>query len=77
MAKSTAPDAITPEQCIAELPEIPLETADKESDDGLRRAELRQSLLAIAELNHVSETALVQAVIENALGELPEFDEEP
>lgn len=77
MAKSNAPDVITPEQCIAELPEIPLETVDKESDEGLRRAELRQSLLAIAELNHVSETALVQAVIENALGDLPEFDEEP
>ncbi|MCI0487098.1 MAG: hypothetical protein L0229_10915 [Blastocatellia bacterium] len=67
--------AITPDQCVAALPEIAFDPGDEESDDGLRRAELQQSQLAIAELNHVSETALVQSVVKHALGKLPEFEE--
>ena len=76
MAKSHESElAITPDQCVATLPEIAFDSGGKESDDGLRRAELHQSLLAIAELNHVSETALVQSVVKHALGKLPEFEE--
>ncbi|MCP4263685.1 MAG: hypothetical protein GY774_40180 [Planctomycetes bacterium] len=67
--------AITPMECLAQLPEIPLDFTTKEGDDGLRRAELRQSVLAIAELNHVSETAIVRAVVKNAIGRLPELEE--
>ena len=67
--------AITPSECLGRLPEIPLNFTSKEGDDGLRRAELRQSVLAITELNHVSETAMVRAVVKNALGRLPELDE--
>jgi hypothetical protein len=65
---------ITPSECLAQLPEIPLNIVENDSDDGLRRAELRHSVLAIADLNHVTETALVRAVVKNALGKLPDFE---
>lgn len=76
MAKSDKHEfPITPSECLARLQEIPLNIADSDSDDGLRRAELRHSVLAIAELNHVTETAMVRAVVINALGKLPDFEE--
>lgn len=66
---------ITPDQCTAMLPEIPLAVSERDADDTLRQAELRQSVLLIAGINHLSETELVRAVVENALGKLPEMDE--
>ena len=76
MAKSHESEfAITPDQCVAALPDIAFDPGSEENDDGLRRAELQQSLLAIADLNHVNETALVKSVVEHALGRLPEFEE--
>jgi hypothetical protein len=63
------------EECLASLPDIPLELDKKGRDDGLERAELSQSLLAVTDLDHVSETALVRTVVEKALGRLPEFEE--
>lgn len=76
MAKSDKHEfPITPSECLTQLPEIPLDISESDSDDGLLRAELRHSVLAIAELNHVAETALVRAAVKNALGKLPEFEE--
>lgn len=66
---------ITPTECLTQLPELPLDFSSMDGDDGMRRAELRHSVLAIAELNHVSETAMVRAVVKNALGRLPELEE--
>jgi hypothetical protein len=66
---------ITPDQCTTLLPEIPLSASERDADDTLRQAELRQSVLLIAGVNHLSETELVRAVVENALGKLPEMDE--
>ena len=67
--------AITPDQCTRMLPEIPLAVSERDADDTLRQAELRQSVLLIAGVNHLTETELVRAVVENALGKLPEMDE--
>lgn len=67
--------AITPDQCTLMLPEIPLAVSERDADDTLRQAELRQSVLLIAGINHLSETELVRAAVENALGKLPEMDE--
>lgn len=66
---------ITMEQCTLMLPEIPLAVSERDADDTLRQAELRQSVLLIAGVNHLTETELVRAVVENALGKLPEMDE--
>ncbi len=76
MAKSKKHDfPIKPAECLAWLSEPPLNFSEKDQDDDLRRAELRNSVLAIAGLNHVTETAMVRAVVKNALGKLPEFEE--
>jgi hypothetical protein len=66
---------ITPSECLDRLPEPSLESAEEDARDDLRRAELRRSVLAIAELNHVSETAMVRSAVSNALGRLPRLDE--
>ncbi len=66
---------ITPDQCTLMLPEIPLAVSERDADDTLRQAELRQSVLLIAGVNHLSETELVRAVVENALGKLPDINE--
>ena len=66
---------VTPTDCLAQLPEISLGDTAWEDDLELRRAELRHSVLAIAELNPVSEAAMVRAVVKNALGRLPELEE--
>jgi hypothetical protein len=66
---------ITSKDCIKQLPEIPFDVSERSADDILRQAELRQSVLLIAGLNHLSETALVRDVVQNALGQLPELDE--
>jgi hypothetical protein len=76
MTKDTKGESIiTPKECIELLPEIPFDVSERGADDILRQAELRQSVLLIAELNHLSETALVRNVVQNALGKLPEMDE--
>jgi hypothetical protein len=76
MASSEKQELITPQECIARLPEIPLEKAEREADDDLlRRTELRQAILDIAGLNHVNESSLVRNVVKNALGKLPDIEE--
>ena len=66
----------TPADLLRSLPEptvaLPGDkpTQDALADD-LRRAELRRSVLTIAELNHPAETALVRAAMAAVLGERP------
>jgi len=67
--------SITPTECLTRLSELPLDFSEKDQEDDLSRAELSHSVLAIAGLNHVTETAMVRAVVKNALGKLPEFEE--
>jgi hypothetical protein len=57
------------------LPEIPLVVSERDADDTLRQAEIRQSVRLIAGFNHLTETQLVRAVVENAIGKLPEIEE--
>jgi hypothetical protein len=66
---------ISPPECLAWLSEPSLNFSDKDKEDDLRRAELRHSVLAIAGLDHVTETAMVRAAVKNVLGKLPEFEE--
>ena len=66
--------SITPANCLEQLPEIPLDLSEKDSADDFRRAELRHSVLEIADLNHVNETAMIRSAVINALGRLPEFE---
>ncbi|MEU7481151.1 hypothetical protein AB0A63_34595 [Lentzea sp. NPDC042327] len=56
---------ISPADCLDELPEPELEFTDEAMGDSMRRIELRRSILAIAELDHPAETALVTAVAKN------------
>ncbi|RJQ75386.1 hypothetical protein D5S17_21080 [Pseudonocardiaceae bacterium YIM PH 21723] len=48
---------------LGELPEPELTLPEDAMGDVLRRIELRRSILAIAELDHAAETALVNAVV--------------
>lgn len=76
MAKSKQHDVlITPAECLAWLSEPLLDFSEKDQENDLRPVELCHSVLAIAGLNHVTETAMVRAVVKNALGKLPEFEE--
>lgn len=77
MAQSSKnPGTLRPADCIARLPEIPLPEVVENQESSLRRVELRLSILAIADLNHVSETALVQGVVRHVLGKLPALEEQ-
>ncbi|MGW6929855.1 hypothetical protein ACWGE0_07270 [Lentzea sp. NPDC054927] len=54
---------VSPADLLGELPEPELEFSDDAAGDTMRRIELRRSILAIAELDHATETALVTAVV--------------
>lgn len=67
--------AFTPEQALARLPEVPFEPETADADDPLRRAELLDSILRIAGMDHASESALVRQAVQNALGKLYSAEE--
>ena len=54
---------LTPADCLAWLPEPELEITTSAQDD-VRHADLRHSILAIAELDHATETALVHRALD-------------
>jgi hypothetical protein len=59
------PSRLSPAACLRRLPEPALDI--DEHDNPLtdsRRVELRRSVLTLAEVNHVAEIRLVQAVVE-------------
>ncbi len=62
--------AIGPEEVLGRLSEIPFDASQAEEDDRLRRAELLHSVLAIAGLDHESESAMARQAVKNALGKL-------
>ncbi|MGA3371741.1 MAG: hypothetical protein ABSC48_08280 [Terracidiphilus sp.] len=72
--KRNAP-AITPSEALESLPRIEFNPGDVSEDRELGRAELLQSVLAIAQIDHVAESKLVREVVRNALGKLPEIEE--
>ena len=53
---------MSPAECLGELPEPELEFTDEAMGDSMRRIELRRAILAIADLDHAAQTALVAAV---------------
>jgi hypothetical protein len=65
----------TPADCIGRLPEPALDAVGDLPTDELRNIELRHSILTIAELNHVNETALVRAVVTNLHEKVPTIEE--
>lgn len=54
---------LTPAACLSRLPEPVLDLDSDVLGEDLRRVELRRSILALAELDHVSEILLVEAVV--------------
>lgn len=68
-------EAITPAESLDSLPKLVFEPnrVDKESE--FRRAELLQSALLIAGIDHVGESQLVREVVKNALGRVPEIED--
>jgi hypothetical protein len=67
--------AITPEESLDSLPKLAFEPRREEQESDLRRAELLQSALLIAGVDHVAESKLVLEVVKNALGQVPAIGE--
>jgi hypothetical protein len=70
-AKQMKNTIISVGQCLDRLKKAELKPPSEDTQSSLRSAELRNSVLNIAELNHVSETVLVQSAVKNVLGKLP------
>ncbi len=67
--------AITPSDALGKLPQIEFDPGQSAEDRELGRAELLQSVLAIAQLDHVTESQAVRGAVRNALGKIPEIEE--
>ncbi len=67
--------AITPSEALGKLPKIEFDPGQSAEDRELGRAELLQSVLAIAQLDHVTESQVVRGAVKNALGKIPEIEE--
>jgi hypothetical protein len=74
MAKTLMKNAISPEDCLKQLKQLELDLPAEDEKTGFRSAELRNSVLLIAELDHVSETTIIQKAVKNALGKLPSVE---
>ncbi|MGW2625375.1 hypothetical protein [Micromonospora taraxaci] len=62
---------LTPADCLRTLPDPTFDIAALTPGDELRGAELRRSVLTIAQLDHVSETAQVREVVVRVRGAVP------
>jgi hypothetical protein len=62
---------LTPQDCLQMLPSPKLDVAALTPGDELRGAELRKAVLQVAQMNHVSETAQVRAVVVAVRGAVP------
>jgi hypothetical protein len=71
MAADTKDDPITPVEALDSLPALPFDPEQAADAHALGRAELLQSVLAIARLDHVTESQLVRDAVRHALGSLP------
>lgn len=67
--------AITPAESLDSLPKLPFEPGRSDEESAFQRAELLQSVLVIARMDHVAESQLVRDVVRNALGHVPEIGE--
>lgn len=65
----------TPAESLDSLPKLVFDPQAAGDDQEFRRAELLQSVLAIARVDHVAESALVREVVKNALGHVPEIED--
>lgn len=66
---------MTPAECLDQLPEPSLGDVDVAHSGDLFRVDLRRAVRAIAELDHVTESALVRAAVVAVLGEVPGSDD--
>jgi hypothetical protein len=62
----------TPADALDALPRIAFDPHVVIEEHDFRQAELMQSVLAIARVDHLFESELVRAVVETALGHVPE-----
>jgi hypothetical protein len=66
--------ALTPAQALDSLPKLEFDARRSGDEQELQRAELLQSVLAIAQVDHLAESRLVRSVVRNAGIHLPEDD---
>ncbi len=66
---------ITPSESLASLPLVEFTPPKEGEDSDLAQAELLQSILPIARLDHVSESRLVRDAVKAALGRVPGIGE--
>ena len=75
MTDQPTPPPFTPADALDTLPRLAFEPASRGTgDEEFRRAELLQSVLAIARVDHLSESELVREAAKAALGKLPEIE---
>lgn len=65
----------TPSESLDSLPKLVFDPGAADGEQEFRQAELLQSVLAIARVNHVSESELVRGVVKTALGKVPTIEE--
>ena len=66
---------VTPAESLASLPKVEFSPGGEGEEGDLSQAELLQSVLPIARLDHVSESRQVRDVVKAALGRVPEIGE--
>lgn len=66
---------LTPADCLRALPDPELDLAAASPGDELRGAELRRAVLQVAQLDHVSETTQVRAVVVRVRDQVPRVGE--
>ena len=69
--KTKSNQIIQIKDCLDRLAPIELAPPAEDKQSSLHSAELRSSVLNIANLDHVSETVQVQDAVKNALGDIP------
>jgi hypothetical protein len=67
--------ALTPAQSLDSLARLAFDPEAARDERDFRQAELLQSVLAIARVDHVFESELVRDVVKAALGHVPEVEE--
>lgn len=65
----------SPAKALDTLPKLAFDPQTDSDEQELRRAELLQSVRAIARADHASESDLVREVVRTSLGHVPEFEQ--
>lgn len=73
MSKEQHKEATTPADSLDSLPKLLFEPGKEDEETDIRRAELLQSVLVIARIDHVAESQLVREAVKNALGRIPDI----